>query len=181
MPCTRLPSARRGTSSRVTTIDLIGFPMDPGANRRGVDRGPSALRIAGLKAKLSALDVTVQDLGDIPVGIQDCQHLADARLKYMHEIVRTAELLRERVADCLEAGHLPLCLGVDPAVTAALGTPVAGGLTYREAHLGMETIAEHGGLKSMDVVEINPILDMRHQSARLASDLVASSFGQRIL
>jgi arginase len=70
---------------------------------------------------------------------------------------------------------------VDPSTAPGVGTPVPGGLTFREAHLLMETIAENGRLGSMDVVEVNPILDVRNRSAALAVDLVSSCFGKRIL
>jgi arginase len=70
---------------------------------------------------------------------------------------------------------------VDPSVAAGVGTPVAGGLTYREIHLIMETIAECGCMASLDIAEVNPILDNRNISARLATELVASSMGRRIL
>jgi arginase len=71
--------------------------------------------------------------------------------------------------------------GLDPSVATGVGTPVPGGLTYREAHLIMETIAERGGMGSMDVAEINPILDHRNESAEVTAEIVASVMGKRIL
>ncbi len=62
-----------------------------------------------------------------------------------------------------------------------VGTPVPGGLTYREAHLLMEMLADDGRVRSLDVVEINPILDDTNRTATVAVELVASLFGQRIL
>jgi arginase len=70
---------------------------------------------------------------------------------------------------------------VDPDVAPGVGTPVRGGLSYREAHLAMELISESGLLDSMEVVEVNPILDRENQTARLAVELVASALGARIL
>ncbi len=70
---------------------------------------------------------------------------------------------------------------IDPDVAPGVGTPVPGGLTYREAHLLMEILAESGKTASIDVVEINPILDDGNRTAELAVDLVASLLGQRIL
>jgi len=61
------------------------------------------------------------------------------------------------------------------------GTPVRGGLSYREAHLAMELVAEAGLLDSLEVVEVNPILDHENQTARLAVELVASALGAKIL
>jgi arginase len=70
---------------------------------------------------------------------------------------------------------------VDPAVAPGVGTPVQGGLSYREAHLALEVVAESGLLSSLDVVEVNPILDRENSTATLAVDLVASALGARIL
>jgi arginase len=70
---------------------------------------------------------------------------------------------------------------VDPNVAPGVGTPVPGGLSYREAHLLMEVIAECGCMSSLEVAEINPILDHKNQSATFAAELIASSMGQRIL
>jgi arginase len=70
---------------------------------------------------------------------------------------------------------------VDPGVVRGVGTPVPGGLTYREMHLVMETIAECGCMASLDVAEVNPILDHKNSSAEFAAQIVASSLGLRIL
>lgn len=70
---------------------------------------------------------------------------------------------------------------VDPVHAPGVGTPVAGGATYREAHLAMEIIADSGRLTSLDVVEVNPILDSQNRTAELAVGLVLSAFGQRII
>jgi arginase len=70
---------------------------------------------------------------------------------------------------------------VDPDAAPGVGTPVRGGLTYREAHLAMELVAESGLVHSLEVVEVNPILDRENETARLAVELVASALGARIL
>lgn len=78
--------------------------------------------------------------------------------------------------------HLSLDMdALDPSEAPGVGTPVPGGLTYREAHLLMETVAESGKLVSLDVVEINPILDEGNRTAELAVALIGSLLGQRIL
>lgn len=69
---------------------------------------------------------------------------------------------------------------IDPRFAPGVGTPVPGGLTFREAHLLMETIADTQKLHSMDIVEINPMLDRHNETAQLAIELTASLFGQRI-
>jgi arginase len=70
---------------------------------------------------------------------------------------------------------------LDPAIAPGVGTPVAGGLSYREAHLLMEMLADDGRVKSLDLVEVNPILDISNQTAQVAVEMAASLFGQRIL
>ncbi|HET7555365.1 MAG TPA: arginase family protein, partial [Gaiellaceae bacterium] len=78
--------------------------------------------------------------------------------------------------------HVSLDMDVlDPDVAPGVGTPVRGGLSYREAHLALELVAEAGVLSSLEVVEVNPILDRENQTAKLAVELVASALGARIL
>lgn len=299
-------------------VDVIGFPMDLGADRRGVDMGPSALRIAGIEEKLKTLGYNVTDLGDIVIRNQERQKVKLTKLKYLKEIVKTSEVLAKKVERSLDSGHFPLCLGgdhsmgigtiagiashckkekkrlgviwidahsdmntdettpsgnihgmpvaaslglgsneltsiggispklkaenfyligirsidtlerglikelglpvytmtdvdrkgvnflinkilkelkqnvdhihisfdldsVDPSIAPGVGTPVPGGLSYRETHLIMETVAECGCMSSLEVAEVNPILDDKNKSAEFAAELVASSMGLRIL
>ena len=299
-------------------IDIIGFPMDLGADRRGVDMGASALRIAGIKNKLTVLGYSVSDLGDIFIRNQEIQKIKNPKLKYLDEIAKTCTLLAKHVEKSLDNNRFPLCLGgdhsmaigsiagisahckknkkepgliwidahadmnteetspsgnihgmsvaaaiglgdyklthisgfspkikaencvligirsldplervaikksgmtvytmtdidrkginfiitkalkeltkrvqhihvsfdldsVDPAFAPGVGTPVPGGLNYRETHLIMETIAECGCMSSMEVAEVNPILDSKNKSAEFTVELIASSMGLRIL
>ncbi|MDQ7816296.1 MAG: arginase [Melioribacteraceae bacterium] len=299
-------------------VDIIGFPMDLGADHRGVDMGPSALRIAGIQPKLENLGYTVSDLGNIIIQNQEKQKVKNPKLKYLDEIVKTTEILARKVEKSLNAEHFPLCLGgdhsmaigtvsgissyckknrkdlgliwidahadlnteettpsgnihgmsvaallglgnkklvelhgffpkikpenvvmiglrsvdpgerdlikkmdlkaytmteidrkgigfiidkilkdlkprvqhihvsfdvdsIDPITAPGVGTPVSGGLSYREAHLLMETIAECGCMSSLEVAEVNPILDSNNKSAEITAELVASSLGLRIL
>ncbi len=94
--------------------------------------------------------------------------------------------LMRRLLDGLDPAttHLHVSLDldlIDPSLAPGVGTPVPGGLTYREAHLVMELIHESGLMRSLDVVELNPFLDERGRSAHLAVDLVTSLFGKSIL
>jgi arginase len=299
-------------------IDIIGFPMDLGADRRGVGMGAAALRIAGIRDKLEALGYTVDDRGDVLVPNREDQAAGNAKLKFLPQIVDASRSLACIVEDSLLHSHLPLCLGgdhsmalgsiaglssacrrngqtpgliwidahpdvnteqttpsgnihgmalsaslglghpelvgfdssgpkirpencvllgirsidalektnlqklgvlvftltdidrmgigpvieqaldtivsrvdclhvsfdldsLDPSVAPGVGTPVPGGLTYREAHLVMETIAETHMIASMDVAEVNPVLDVKNQSAEVAAGIVASCLGKRIL
>lgn len=300
------------------TITIIGFPMDLGSGRRGVDMGPSALRIAGLETKLEQLGYKVEDTGDVNIEIMEKQKLHNPKLRYLDEILKTSKVLANRVEKVLEQNKFPLCIGgdhsmaigtiagissyckknkltlgviwidahtdmntdettpsgnihgmplaasmglgnkelvnfygfapklnpdncaviaarsidvderlnikklnptvytmsdvdklgihriisrvlkqfkekvdhihvsfdvdsVDPTYAPGVGTPVPGGLNYREAHLLMEAIAECGCMSSLEVAEVNPILDVHNSSAVFAADLIASSMGQRIL
>ncbi|NWF49730.1 MAG: arginase [Ignavibacteriaceae bacterium] len=300
------------------TISIIGFPMDLGSGRRGVDMGPSALRIAGLESKLEQLGYIIEDTGDVNIEIMERQKLHDPKLRYLNEILKTSKILALRTEKVLEQNKFPLCIGgdhsmalgtiagissyckknkltlgviwidahtdmnthettpsgnihgmplaasmglghpdlvnfygfapkfkpencaiiaarsidveerkiikklnpavytmsdvdklgihriisrvlkqfrekvdhihvsfdvdsVDPNFAPGVGTPVPGGLSYREAHLLMESIAECGCMSSLEVAEVNPILDNKNSSAIFATDLIASSMGQRIL
>src|SRR3990170_3840536 len=72
-------------------VAVIGFPMDLGADRRGVDMGPSALRIAGLQARLESLGYKVEDIGDIKIEIMEKQKIKNPKLKYLEEIIKTSK------------------------------------------------------------------------------------------
>jgi arginase len=92
--------------------------------------------------------------------------------------------VREALAHVAGPGFVHISLDmdvVDPDVAPGVGTPVRGGLNYREAHLAMELIAESGLATSIDVVEVNPILDRENETGELAVELVASALGARIL
>lgn len=294
-------------------ICVIGVPMDLGANRRGVDMGPSALRYAGLHGALGALGHHVTDQGNLVVPGPEHQPPGDHRARYLSAIVAVCQELSRRVADAVRQGCVPLVLGGDhslsvgsigglrhihpdagvlwldahgdfntpetspsgnvhgmalaatagfgppelvacagpypvrpqqvavigvrdldagerrlvrdsgvlvftmqdvdrlgltvvmeraleqmrrytrrvhlsldmdvfePDLAPGVGTPVAGGLTYREGHQAMEMLAESGLLVSMEIVEVNPILDVANRTGRLAVDMARSALGARVL
>jgi len=305
-------------SANSKTVRLIGFPMDLGADRRGVDMGPSALRIAGLPEQLNNLGYKIIDDGDIIIKIKEKQKIQNPKLKYLDEILKTSKLLAQKVEKALSLNQFPLCIGgdhsmgigtiagissycrknklklgviwidahadmntdkttpsgnihgmplaaclglgndklvnfygfspklkpentaligirsideiekknikqmnlsvytmsdidklgihriisrvlkqfqekvdhihvsfdldsVDPSIAPGVGTPIPGGLSFRESHSLMESIAECGCMSSLEVTEVNPILDDKNKSAKFAAELVASSMGQRIL
>ena len=99
------------------SITLIGFPMDLGQGRRGVDMGPSALRIADIAGKLSALGYNVYDEGDVQVKTQEVQQIIDPHLKYLPEITRACELLASETKKVLDSGSFPLILGGDHSMS----------------------------------------------------------------
>lgn len=97
----------------------------------------------------------------------------------IYEITREALEIANGATDGM---HVSFDVDVmDPAVAPGVGTPVRGGLTYRETHAMMELFAESGRMVSMEIAEVNPILDVRNQTAEVAVEMVASAFGQRIL
>ena len=110
----------------------------------------------------------------------------DAKVFTMSEIDRIGiePCMREAIAHAAGAAFLHVSLDmdvIDPDYAPGVGTPVRGGFSYREAHLALETVAESGLIDSMDVVEVNPILDRENATGQLAVELVASALGARIL
>ncbi len=78
--------------------------------------------------------------------------------------------------------HVSFDLDVcDPAIAPGVGTPVKGGLDYREAHMVMEVLADSGRLRALDMVEVNPTLDIRNSTAELGTELILSALGMKIL
>jgi arginase len=299
-------------------IRIIGVPMDLGQSRRGVDMGPSAMRVAGLLTRLKQLGHQVEDLGNLSVKQPEEMHFGEKRAKYLNEIAETCKGLGEQTEQALVDGFLPVVLGgdhsiaagscsgvanyyhkeskkvgyiwldahgdmntpesspsgnvhgmplaaiighgppeladlfgfrpkveprnvslvgvrdldpkerrlikdsgvhaftmrdiderglrdvmseairfatddaagavvsldldfVDPADAPGVGTPVRGGVTYREAHLAMEMIADSEAMVALEVVEINPVIDLHNKTALLAVEMVLSALGKKIL
>ena len=299
-------------------VHVIGVPLDLGAGRRGVDMGPSAIRIAGLDAHVAALGWTIVDEGDIATPIQETNDPGDPQKKYIREISAVCEALYRKSLAVLDAGGLPLVLGgdhslgagsvaasaafarskdlplgllwidahgdmntpssstsgnvhgmplaallgqepselsqlggfapkvkpertvligirnlddhekqivraagvhvftikdidrngiaavmeqaiaiatrgtagihvsfdvdvCDPAIAPGVGTPVKGGLDYREAHMVMEMLSDSESILALDMVEVNPVLDIANTTATLATELVLSALGKEII
>jgi arginase len=300
-------------------IRILGAPLDLGQSRRGVDMGPSAVRVAGLAARLESLGHRVSDGGNVPVAIAETRNAGEANAKYLKEITESCERVAAMVLQTLEEGITPLVLGgdhsvaagsvsgvaefyrrrnqkigllwidahadintpetspsgnvhgmplaallglgpdmlsdilgwrpkvapenavligvrdvdktekenirragigevytmrdidergmrtvmeealrvagrgtagyhvsldmdwIDPEDAPGVGTPVRGGATYREAHLAMEILADHGRLLSFETVEVNPVIDEHNRTAALAVELICSAFGKKIL
>jgi arginase len=98
-------------------IDIIGIPIDLGADRRGVDMGPSAIRYAHLQRKLEALGYTVEDKGNVEVPIAEMCSINDPKLKYIDCIVPMSRRAAGTVATSMQAGHFPLVLGGDHSLS----------------------------------------------------------------
>ncbi|WHH57963.1 arginase [Petroclostridium sp. X23] len=297
-------------------VDIIGVPIDLGANRRGVDMGPSAIRYGGLKKAITSLHIAYKDIGNIDVPVPESyQDFEDEHFKHAKEIAYVNRNLAAIVSESLLSGNFPIVLGGDHSIAVGsilgtqsvfknigvlwidahgdfntkettlsgnlhgmslaasagfgafemtefkpedvnyvnpekvvligardiddeeaklikesgitvftisdidkygikevmvraleivatdtegfhvsfdvdvmspneapgVGTPVNGGLTYREAHLAAEMIANSRKLCSLEVVEVNPILDHMNQTGKLAVSLICSMIGKRIL
>ena len=106
-------------------IRILGVPLDLGQTRRGVDMGPSAMRVAGLEARLEALGHVVEDGGNITGAIAEQKKEGDPRAKYLKEITATCTKHAETVLRTLEAGKAPLVLGGDHSVAAGTVAGVA--------------------------------------------------------
>jgi len=303
---------------RHSQIAVIGAPLDLGAGRRGVDMGPSAIRVAHLDDRLAALGYEVHDLGNVEVDQAESRPVGRENARYLHEITATCRRLAKAVETALGKGQFPLVLGgdhsvaagtvagvakhfrrskerigliwvdahadmntpdtspsgnvhgmplascigmgpeelvklagfapkvrpenvalvgirdvdqlekphikasgvraftmreidergllhvmneairiasdgtagfhlsfdmdgVDPDEAPGVGTPVRGGITYREAHLALELVCDSRRMLSLEVVEVNPVLDVANRTAELAVELMLSAMGKRIL
>jgi arginase len=294
-------------------VAVIGATLDLGAGRRGVDMGPSAIRYAGLAARLAALGYEYVDLGNVETAVAEATDAGDEHARFLPQIKETSGRVAQLVWRAARDGFFPVVLGgdhsvslgtfsglreahgpggtiwidahgdlnspetspsgnvhgmvlaaalglagdrfrgegwglpaleqgrvalvgvraldegerellgkldakvftmsdvdrlgverairealahvagpgfvhvsldmdaIDPDVAPGVGTPVRGGLSYREAHLAMELVAESGLASSLDVVEVNPVLDRENETGKLAVELVASALGARIL
>jgi arginase len=187
----------RGGAGGVVWVDAHGDLNTPATSPSGNVHGmvlAAALGLAGDPFRrdgwpLPAVDpekialVGVRSLDD---GERELLGTLDAKVFTMSEVDRIGiePCMREALAHAAGAAFLHVSLDmdvVDPDYAPGVGTPVRGGLSYREAHLAMETVAESGLLDSLDVVEVNPILDRENATGQLAVELVASALGARIL
>ena len=154
---------------------------------RGADE---LVRIGGFAPGESKLDPSCCSIvGARSIDVHEKKVIADIGLRVftMEEIDRRGiyEVSREAIEIAsrgTEGIHVSFDVDVmDPEVAPGVGTPVRGGLTYRETHTLMEQVAESGRMISMEVAEVNPILDTRNSTAEVAVEMVASAFGKRIL
>ncbi|MGH2574525.1 MAG: arginase, partial [Ignavibacteria bacterium] len=139
---------RNRNSKKDKKIGLIGFPMDLGSDRRGVDMGPSALRYAHLEEKLEKLGYTVKDFGDLNIEISETQRIRDAKLKYLPEIARSSRILARKVESLLNKNYFPLIIGGDH--TSAIGS-IAGISNYcrkKKKTLGLVWIDAHADINT---------------------------------
>jgi arginase len=153
-----------------------------------IGRGPAELTgLFGFAPKVDPRSIAI-------VGLRDVDR---TEIPYVRETGVSAYTMREiderglravlteaiaHASDGTEGIHLSFDMdSVDPSEAPGVGTPVRGGLTYREAHLAMEILCDSGKLVGMEIVEVNPVLDIANQTAKLGVELVLSALGKRIL
>src|ERR1700728_3418035 len=124
-------------------IRVIGVPLDLGQSRRGVDMGPSAVRVAGLEARLEALGHEVEDGGNVAVAIPEQKKEGDTHAKYLKEITATCTKHAELVLKTLEAGKIPLALGGDHSMAAGTVSGVAEFYRRQNQRIGLIWIDAH--------------------------------------
>ena len=189
---------RQGKPVGLLWIDAHGDMNTPASTTSGNVHGmPLAALIGREPAELAGIggfSPKVQPASAVIIGVRNLDHREKEQVKASRvRIFTMKDVDRLGIATIMEraiaiaskgtAGiHVSFDLDVcDPAVAPGVGTPVKGGLDYREAHMVMEMIADSGRLLSLDMVEVNPILDVRNQTAQLGTELVLSALGQEIL
>jgi arginase len=188
--------ARAHGAGGVLWLDAHGDLNTPGTSPSGNVHGMVLAAALGLDAAFASdawplpmVDPTrvalvgVRSLDD---GERALLRRLDAKVFTMSEVDRLGleRCLRESLAHIAGPGFVHVSLDmdvVDPAFAPGVGTPVRGGLSYREAHLALELVSESGLAGSLEVVEVNPILDRENETAALAVELVASALGATIL
>src|SRR5260370_1182658 len=127
-------------------IRILGVPLDLGQSRRGVDMGPSAVRVAGLEARLEAIGHDVEDGGNVAVAIAEQKKEGDPRAKYLKEITATCTKHAEMVVKTLELGKFPLVLGGDHSVAAGTVAGVAEFYRRQNQKVGLIWIDAHADI-----------------------------------
>lgn len=135
------------------SISIIGVPMDLGADRRGVDMGPSALRYADLNERLTGLGYEVEDLGDLDVIIPETQHYGDPHAKYLKEIADACTQLANLTLGAMERGRIPLVLGGDHSIAVGTMSGMSEAFRRRGQTLGLIWFDAHA---DMNTPEISP-------------------------
>ena len=131
-------------------IRVIGIPLDLGQSRRGVDMGPSAVRVAGLEARLEALGHVVEDAGNVSVAIAEQKKEGDPKAKYLKEITATCTKHAELILKTLEAGKVPIVLGGDHSVAAGTVAGVAEFYRRQGQKIGLIWIDAHSDINTPD-------------------------------
>ncbi|HEU5374455.1 MAG TPA: arginase [Ktedonobacteraceae bacterium] len=148
---------------------------------------PRLTGVGGWSPKINKQTIVIVGARDLDLEEQDLLRLQKIHVFTMTDIDQRgmSQVMQEAITIASAASHgIHLSLdmdSLDPREAPGVGTPVRGGLTYREAHLAMEVIANSGRLISMDAVEVNPILDRENATAHLAVELILSALGKKII
>jgi len=147
---------------------------------------PELVGVGGRGASLRTEDVVIIGLRSVDLEEKNLLREAGVKVYTMREVdvYGAGRIVRSAIRDLahVDRVHLSFDLDVvDPEVAPGVGTPVRGGFTYREAHLLMELFNEAGIVSSLDIVEVNPILDIKNGTATLAVELIESLMGRRII
>jgi arginase len=159
-------------------VRIIGFPSDLGASRRGVDMGPSAIRIANVGPRLKALGYDVDDVGNVQVAVRESiPGSGNAKIKYLPEIVAASKELRDRVYESLKAGRIPLTLGGDHSL--AMGS-IAGVTKFygeKKQKVGVIWLDAHGDINTPETSDSGNIhgMPLAHVLGSGHKDLLALS------
>src|ERR1700726_3466717 len=143
--------------------------------------------LSGFKPKVEPQNISLVGIRDLDTQEKKLAKKSGVHVFTMRDIDERG--LREVMSDALkyamdDTDGISVSLDmdfVDPSDAPGVGTPVRGGATYREAHLAMEMIADHGSMLSFEIVEVNPVIDEHNQTADLAVELALSAFGKKIL
>jgi len=132
-------------------ISIIGAPLDLGQGRRGVDMGPSAVRVAGLGKRLADLKYLVTDLGNIPVAQPESVPTdGPCQARFLPEIARSCEHLARMVADALDGGRIPVVLGGDHSIAAGTVAGVSQHFRSKGSRIGLIWIDAHADMNTPD-------------------------------
>ncbi|MBO0720767.1 MAG: arginase family protein, partial [Blastocatellia bacterium] len=134
-------------------ITIIGVLMDLGADRRGVDMGPSAIRVADLNRRLEMLEYEVIDEGNIPVRNAEMMQIGDSKVKYLSEITLACRKVAEQVEAALELGSIPLILGGDHSIAIGSVSGLASFYRKQDHRVGVIWFDAHG---DMNTPEMSP-------------------------
>src|SRR6188768_3779104 len=129
-------------------VHIIGVSLDLGGNRRGVDMGPSAFRIAGLAERLTSLGIPVVDAGDLVAPIPEVKAAGDPRKRYIREIARVCERLYKASLAVLEKGGIPLVLGGDHSLAAGSVAATADFVRREDKPVGLIWVDAHGDMNT---------------------------------
>ncbi|HET7427274.1 MAG TPA: arginase, partial [Gemmatimonadales bacterium] len=129
-------------------VHVLGVPMDLGSGRRGVDMGPSAIRIAGVEARLRELGHEVVDEGDITIKNMEELKVGDVHARYLKEITRASALACKKVDRILTRGHFPLILGGDHSIAVGTVSGIAAVARRKGKKIGLLWVDAHGDINT---------------------------------